>query len=138
MKISKLKNAPQVALIAQLNPIISGWCNYYSTVCSTETFAKMKDIMYHKLMHWAKSRHSNKYSKWIVRKYWRLEQGKWDFAIKNGIRLKVHTEIPISRHVKVRGTKSPFDGDWRYWKRRKRRYNRVLNNPKTRHGKQSN
>ena len=120
-KISKLKNAPQEALIAQLNPIISGWCNYYSTVCSTRTFAKMKDIMFPKLLNWAKHRHPNKYSKWIVSKYWRLEEGKWDFAVREGLRLKVHTELSIRRYIKVRATKSPFDGDWEYWKKREKR-----------------
>ncbi len=120
-KISSLKNAPQEALIAQLNPIISGWCNYYSTVCSQNAFSKMKDIMFPKLLRWAKHRHSNKYSKWIVRKYWRLEKGKWDFAVKDGIRLKPHTEVAIKRHIKIKSTKSPFDGDFKYWDNRKRR-----------------
>jgi RNA-directed DNA polymerase len=120
-KITKNKNAPQEALIAQLNPIISGWCNYYSTVCSTKTFAKMKDIMFPKLLKWAKHRHPNKSGKWIARKYWRLEKGKWDFAIRDGIRLKVHTEIAIRRYIKVKATKSPFDGDWKYWENREKR-----------------
>jgi RNA-directed DNA polymerase len=26
-----------------------------------------------------------------------------------------HEKTKIIRHVKVRGTKSPFDGDWTYW-----------------------
>jgi RNA-directed DNA polymerase len=26
-----------------------------------------------------------------------------------------HEDMPIVRHVKVRGDKSPYDGDWLYW-----------------------
>lgn len=26
-----------------------------------------------------------------------------------------HDQTPIRRHIKVRGPKSPYDGDWRYW-----------------------
>jgi len=122
--INGMKKPIPVILLSCLKPFrfwfiqVRGWCNYYSAACSTDTFAKMKDILYHKLMYWAKRRHSNKPVKWVVRKYWRLENGTWDFAVKDGIRLKVHTEVPIKRHIKVRGTKSPFDGDQKYWGKR--------------------
>ncbi|EAW33661.1 RNA-directed DNA polymerase [Lyngbya sp. PCC 8106] len=36
--IDSHKTAPQAALISKLNPLIRGWSNYYSTVCSKETF----------------------------------------------------------------------------------------------------
>ena len=29
-----------------------------------------------------------------------------------------HADTPIVRHVKVRGDKSPYDGDWVYWVKR--------------------
>ncbi|MDA3810929.1 MAG: reverse transcriptase domain-containing protein, partial [Spirochaetaceae bacterium] len=113
--ISRLKCAQQNILIAQLNPIIKGWCNYYSTSCAKNIFSKMDHLMFKKLLRWTKRRHPNKGIKWIVRKYWRLEQGKWDFALREGIRLKIHEEVAIKRHIKIRSTKSPFDGDWKYW-----------------------
>jgi len=119
--ISTLKSAPQKVLIAQLNPILRGWSNYFSMGCSKRTFSKMDHLMFKKLLRWAQRRHPNKGIKWIVRKYWRLEQGTWDFALREGMRLKRHDEVPIRRHIKVRSTKSPFDGDWRYWKSRERR-----------------
>ncbi|NES84863.1 MAG: hypothetical protein F6K10_27555, partial [Moorea sp. SIO2B7] len=37
--IDKYRAAPQEALIRQMKPIIRGWCNYYSSVCSKETLA---------------------------------------------------------------------------------------------------
>jgi RNA-directed DNA polymerase len=50
------KNAPQAALISKLNPIIRGWSNYYSTVCSKETFSKVDFFMWQMLRDWAQSR----------------------------------------------------------------------------------
>ncbi|NEP08216.1 MAG: HNH endonuclease, partial [Okeania sp. SIO4D6] len=29
--------------------------------------------------------------------------------------LNQHSDVPIVRHIKVKGNKSPFDGDWTYW-----------------------
>ncbi|MBC6472030.1 MAG: group II intron reverse transcriptase/maturase, partial [Hormoscilla sp. GM102CHS1] len=34
--VKRHKAIPQSALIAKLNPIIRGWCNYYKTVASKE------------------------------------------------------------------------------------------------------
>jgi RNA-directed DNA polymerase len=115
-KILKLKNSSQLVLIAQLNPIIRGWCNYFSKVCSAEIFSNMKNMMYQKLLKWAKRRHPNKSAKWTVNKYWRIkETGKWIFATKQGIKLLYHSRVHINRHIKIKGNKSPFDGDAKYW-----------------------
>jgi RNA-directed DNA polymerase len=38
------KTAPQYALIKRLNPVIRGWCNYHSKVCSKETFSSLDNI----------------------------------------------------------------------------------------------
>jgi len=113
--VEQHKPAPQAALIARLNPVIRGWTTYYAPVQSKATFSKMAALTYLKLRRWAKRRHTHKSWHWIVRKYWRLEQGTWDFATKGGTRLYKHNRTPIRRHIKVRGAKSPFDGDWVYW-----------------------
>jgi RNA-directed DNA polymerase len=83
--ISRLKGTSQTILIAQLNPIIRGWCNYYSSSCAKSIFSKMDHLTFKKLLRWTKRRHTNKGAKWIVGKYWRLEQGRWDFALRDGI-----------------------------------------------------
>lgn len=36
--------------------------------------------------------------------------------------LMKHSDFHIVEHIKVRGTKSPFDGDWSYWATRMGRY----------------
>lgn len=109
------RQAPQAALIAQLNPLIHGWTNYYSTGASSRTFSKMANITYLRLRRWAKRRHPNRSWKQVAREYWRLETGHWDFATRDGHRLFKHTKTPILRHTKVQGARTPYDGDWVYW-----------------------
>lgn len=46
------KTAPQAALIRHLNPIIRGWCNYYSTVAAKEIFSDLDNIMWSRLRGW--------------------------------------------------------------------------------------
>jgi RNA-directed DNA polymerase len=112
----------QARLIGQLNPIIKGWTNYYATVVSKKTFTKLDSMTYIKLMRWAKRRHQTKTRQWITHKYWRLEQGKWIFASPGGFPLLRHSQTPCKRHVKVQGSRSPYDGDWSYWGLRKARH----------------
>jgi RNA-directed DNA polymerase len=111
--------ATQAQLIGQLNPIIRGWANYYATVSSSDTFARLSYLTYYKLERWARRRHPNKSRHWVSRRYWRLETGYWLFAPQNGRPLHRHDETPIKRHIKVRGHKSLYDGDWVYWAKRR-------------------
>jgi len=113
--VQKNKAAPQEALIGRLNPLITGWVNYFSTVVSKETFGQMDTLVYAKLRRWAQRRHPRKSATWVARKYWHTEQGHWDFRAPNGKSLYRHAKKPIKRHVKVAGTRSFFDGDWAYW-----------------------
>ena len=59
-EIDAHKSAPQAALIKRLNPIIRGWANYFATVISKEIFASLDDLVYQKLVSWAKFRHPMK------------------------------------------------------------------------------
>jgi RNA-directed DNA polymerase len=73
------------------------------------------------LLHWAKRRHRHKNGHWVYARYWRTEgRDRWCFAPPAGARLLRHTSTRIQRHVKVRGTASPFDGNLLYWARRLR------------------
>lgn len=108
----------QTDLIMQLNPLIRGWTNYYATMASARTFGTLDHLVYLKLRHWARRRHRDAAWRWIIRKYWRLETGRWIFGLRGGPRLYRHSEGPIRRHTKVKGTRSPYDGDWLYWARR--------------------
>jgi RNA-directed DNA polymerase len=120
--ITSHKAAPQIALIGKLNPVIRGWCNYYSTVVSKEIFSKCSSQLYLKLKAWAKFRHPAKSWQWISKKYWHsINNNNWMFATKTKEgyhKLIDHDETPIIRQVKVKGNVSPFDGNWVYWSSR--------------------
>ncbi|MDH6068127.1 group II intron reverse transcriptase/maturase, partial [Chrysosporum ovalisporum APH033B] len=120
--INKCLTLPQETLIGRLNPIIIGWCNYYSTVVSKDIFSKVDDLIHHKLQRWAKRRHSNKSTKWITKKYWHtIGNDNWEFAVKKDdefIKLYKHPDSAIVSHVKAKANASPFDGNWIYWSSR--------------------
>lgn len=122
--VEKHQNGNQEEMIYQLNPVIRGWTNYYSTVCSNKTFSKLDDVLYHQFRAWALRRHPHKKVSWVVRKYWKFEKGKrWVFEPKNSdARLFYHQKTPIKRHIKIQGQRSPFDGDWVYWSKRLGQY----------------
>ncbi|MEH1999952.1 MAG: group II intron reverse transcriptase/maturase [Nostoc sp.] len=117
------KAAPQVALISRLNPVITGWSNYYSTVVSKAAYSGLDNLIYSKLKAWAERRHPKKSRGWVSNKYWQTIGGNnWVFATmqegNNPIRLQSHAETPIVRHVKVKGDASPYDGNLIYWSTR--------------------
>ncbi|ODH02516.1 group II intron reverse transcriptase/maturase [Nostoc sp. KVJ20] len=121
--IDNHKSAPQAALINNLNPVITGWSNYYSTVVSKVAYSYLDNLMYPKLKAWAKRRHPKKTWEWVSNKYWQTIGGdNWAFATKqegkNPMRLRTHAETPIVRHVKVKGEVSPYDGNLIYWSSR--------------------
>lgn len=125
--IRKHKSSPQTILINNLNPIIRGWSNYYSAVCSKETFSHCDHILYLQLKRWAERRHPMKSKKWVKNKYWHTEKDRnWVFGVKESgeiiFSLTEHNETPIVRHTKVKGNLSPFDGDFLYWSSRRGKY----------------
>lgn len=113
--IDKHRASSQEVLIANLNPIIRGWSNYYRTVCSKETYKRCDSVLYSQLKRWSERRHSNKSNGWVINKYWHSQDQKnWVFK-GGGYTLLKHDETAIVRHTKVKGEVSPFDGDWIYW-----------------------
>lgn len=113
--IHRNSNAPQEVLIRQLNPLIRGWTQYFAHVASSRTFNKLSHLTYLKLRRWANRRHPNWSRTRIAREYWRLETGRWVFATRKGHRLHEHRGTHIRRYTKIKGEKSPYDGDWVYW-----------------------
>ena len=118
--IKRLNAAPQEKVISELNPIIRGWSNYYKTVCSKETFSKMSELTYKRLRRWADRRHPNKNKHWVTKRYWKsIGNDNWVFGCKKeDINLLKHSKTAIKRHIKVKGIKSPYDGDTFYWGKR--------------------
>ena len=112
--IRRHRGSPQVALIAELNPVIYGWTLYYRTCVAKRVFAKVDHQVFTILTKWASRRHRNKNWKWRYQRYWRRHEGRIAFSDKN-TGLTFHRDTPIKRYAKVRGDKSPYDGDWAYW-----------------------
>ncbi|WP_293139456.1 group II intron reverse transcriptase/maturase [Okeania sp. SIO3I5] len=116
---NKYKTIPTKMLITKLNPVIRGWSNYFSTVVSKEVFSKMDMLLWERLWRWANRRHPNKSAEWVKKKYFpKIKQSRsWEFN-DGGYILNRHADVPIVRHVKVKGIKSPLEGDWTYWSSR--------------------
>jgi RNA-directed DNA polymerase len=111
-----LRAAPMEKVIRTLNPIVKGWSRYYVPGVSSKVFSKMDYEMFYKVWQWATHRHPGKSKRWIKRKYFRrLGKANWRFKTEEGKYLAHHSEHPIKRHIKVKGKKSPYDGDWIYW-----------------------
>ena len=65
---------------------------------------------------------------WVIERYWhRLDVRA--FATPptgpDAVYLHTHNEVAITRHVKVQGHRSPYDGDWMYWSTRQGRHPNV-------------
>jgi len=105
----------QAVLIAHLTPVIRGWTQYYRTGAAKKSFTQLDFLTYQLLRRWAFRRHGTKSRTWVAQKYWRREQGTWDFAPPNGRKLPRHSATAIQRHRQIQGGRSPFDGDWVYW-----------------------
>lgn len=134
--LKKNQHASPEAVIRYLNPIIRGWGNYYRFAVSKKVFSYIDHMVWKALYKWALKRHPKKGKKWVAKKYFGLLKGLgWKFTTttknRHGkdetltiVRL---AEIPIQRHVKVKGTASPDDPTLqKYW------HSRATRNGKTR------
>lgn len=117
------KAKPQRKLISELNPIIRGWANYYRIGNCSDQFSKIDHLIFEKLLQWGKHRHPHKSMKWIKNRYW----GNTFSTFKDrkiGAELLKHSEIKIispgtkNQYIKVKGERSPYDGDFIYWSTR--------------------
>jgi RNA-directed DNA polymerase len=118
-RLRKLRSAPQGQLIKELNPVIWGWAAYYKTSIASRTFNRCDATLWAQLTRWAKARHPDKSTQWIVRKYWHpVEKRKHVFSTPEGAKLRMHIETAIQRYTKVKGRGSPYDGNILYWSQR--------------------
>ena len=125
--LRKYNNAE--ALISTLTPIIRGWCNYFKVGVSSKIFSGLRKYTFLRLFRWARKKHPGRTADHIYQKYFVYVKNQREFAVwvkKEGqstlIHLPGHDAYKIKRHVKVRDTKSPFDGDTGYWAQRLQAY----------------
>jgi len=128
------KHASPEAVIEYLNPILRGWGNYYRHGVSKQVFSYVDHQIWKLLWKWSLTRHPNKRKKWVARKYFKTLQGrKWVFSAtvndergNKEIAIFRLSDIPIERHVKVKGTASPDDPELtKYWQDRMTRYGKT-------------
>jgi RNA-directed DNA polymerase len=118
--IKRNQDASQEQLIKELNRVNRGWANYHRRTVASKTFHRCDHVLYLQLRRWAKRRHPHKGMRWIVNKYWHVEEGKgWNFRSQETMLWK-HGQAHIQRHIKVKGTASPYDGNMMYWSQRLR------------------
>jgi len=115
------KQAEQENLIRLLNQKLVGWGIYYRYVNSSKTFSKVDNLLWNKLLRWAKRRHNNKGKKWVMKRYFskRPERKSIYFGKTNSIFRVSSIRIRKSRHTKVRNGKRVYNReDALYWKLR--------------------
>jgi RNA-directed DNA polymerase len=121
--IQRAKAVPQGALIRQLNPRIRGWAHYYRTCVSQAAYGRLDHLLWAKLRRWAYRRHPMQSVAWAIKRYWHQRETRLTFATPatdpDAVALRTHSEVAITRHIKVRGNRSPYDGDWVYWSTRR-------------------
>jgi len=126
--VDRNKCASPLELIAQLNPVIRGWCNYHRHVASKDTFAKLDRYIFNLLWKWALQQYQKKSRTWIKRKYFKtIGNSNWVFAAINNkgdyTKICMASQIPIVRHIMVKGEANPYDECWtEYFARRKADY----------------
>jgi RNA-directed DNA polymerase len=133
-----LRGANADAVIARLNPVITGWAAYYRTGVSSLAFGKLDAHMWRLAWKWARHTHPNKSRHWVAARYFGMfnpsRNDKWLFGSRDtGRYLRRFSWTKIVRHVMVAGRASPDDPDLAgYWARRRER-NRPPVSPATWH-----
>ncbi len=119
-QIDTMKAWKQEDVIRKLNPMITGWANYYKGCVASKTFSKMDHLIWLKLRKWCARRCGRKtVSQNIQANFHTIGARKWCFAtFKDGkpdLILKKYSDVKIKRHVMVKMGKSYYDGDTVYW-----------------------
>jgi len=122
-----LRGANADALIARLNPIITGWAAYYRIGVSKHAFSTLDAHLWKLAWKWARYSHPNKPRRWIITRYFGMfnpaRQDKWVLGSREtGFCLRKFAWAKIVRHRMVAGRASPDDPALTgYWQQRRRR-----------------
>ena len=122
-----MRGANADALIARLNPVITGWAAYYRIGVSKRAYNALDAHMWRLAWKWAKYSHPNKPRRWIITRHFGMfnpaRQDKWVFGSRDtGFYLRKFAWTKIVRHRMVAGRASPDDPALTgYWQQRRRR-----------------
>lgn len=127
-ELKAMNGCEQEVVIRKLNPLLRGFANYYKGVVSKDIFSYISHRVWKYLWQWGKRRHPHKPNRWIRRRYFKTIKGNsWIFATTTSDRRGKEKEltlfhipnVPIQRHIKVKGNASPDDPSLKeYWKKR--------------------
>jgi len=83
-KAVALRGANADAVIARLNPVITGWAAYYRIGVSSRAYGKLDAHMWHLAWKWARHAHPNKSRHWVTARYFGMfnpsRNDKWLFG----------------------------------------------------------
>ena len=133
-----MRGANADALIARLNPIITGWAAYYRIGVSKHAFGTLDAHLWRLAWKWARYSHPNKPRRWIIARHFGMfnpaRQDKWVLGSREtGFYLRKFAWTKIVRHRMVAGRASPDDPALTgYWQKRRRR-DRLPVDPATWH-----
>jgi RNA-directed DNA polymerase len=134
-------NFPFDVMLRKLNSKLRGWAFSNRQVVAKRLFNALDNEIYQWLCRWLRRRHRNKTWAWIKYRYSSRIEGRNNIGTfvvnKQGERqwlgLFRMGDVPIRRHVKIRGEANPYDPAYReYFKdrfaqqRRRRNYDRQF------------
>jgi RNA-directed DNA polymerase len=111
-------------MIQRLNWLIRGWGNYFCTGShSHEEFSKLMNHLNKIYLNWGKKRFSQRGLGYITKKiFHKGKYSNWTFGWQAGetvILTVTLYEFRYKKYIKVQGTRTPYDGDWIYWVKRR-------------------
>ena len=139
--LNESQNLPFDVMLRKLNSKLRGWAFSNRQVVAKRLFSALDNELYYWLCRWLRQRHRNKTKAWINHRYRSRMEGRINFGTfvldKQGKRqwlgLFRMADVPIRRHVKIRGAANPYDPAYReYFKdraekqRRGRNYDRLF------------
>ena len=90
---------------------------------SQAVYSRLDQLTWEKLRRWAHRRHPTTSAGWVRQRYWHRLDNRLTCATPatdpDAVHLLTHSEVAIRRHIKISGNRSPYDGDWVYWSKRR-------------------
>jgi RNA-directed DNA polymerase len=126
-EVTALRGSNADAVIARLNPVITGWAAYYRIGVSKRAFSALDAHLWKLAWKWARHSHPGKPQRWVSARYFGMfspaRQDKWVFGSREtGYYLRKFAWTKIVRHRMVAGRASPDDPALSgYWDQRRRR-----------------
>lgn len=137
--VNSHKAASAFYLIRKLKPVRAGWANYFKKVETSKIFSKVEHITHHQLRTWAFRRSPKQNKSTIKERYFpsgntykfggNEHNDNWTLAApvitqtdKTIYFLPKLSWFHHEKHVKIKGDKSPYDGDHLYWHERNERH----------------